>query len=68
MSAQRSYHWVDRVSFIDETEERIYDGETTFTKFLEVEDAWHPMSKKQYDTMIAKHREENKEFYTKLEK
>lgn len=67
--AMRSYHWCDRVSFIDESEGgREYVGETTFTKFLEVEENWHPMSKKQYDTLIAKHREENKEFYSKLEK
>ena len=64
--ADRAYHWCDRVIFIDESEGRKSMGETTFTKFLEVEDQWHPMSKKQYDAMILKHREENNEFYTSL--
>ena len=37
LTAMRSYYWVDRVSFIDESEgEREFVGGTTFTKFLEV--------------------------------
>ena len=59
--AMRSYHWVDRVSFIDETEDgREYVGETTYTKFLDLEDNWHPMSKKQYDKEISDLQEKHK--------
>ena len=46
LTAMRSYYWVDRVSFIDESEgEREFVGGKTVTKFWEVEKHWHPMSK-----------------------
>lgn len=59
LTATRAYHWVDRVLFIDESEgDRKYIGETTFTKFLEVEDAWIPMTVQEYEEILNKHRNE----------
>lgn len=61
LTAMRSYHWVDRVTFIDESEgSRTHVGETTFTKFIENEEHWYPMSKKQYEKKINDLKENNK--------
>lgn len=51
--ALRSYHWVDRVIFIDETNDgRVYVGETTFSKFIEHEDHWNPTTKEEYYKLL----------------
>jgi len=61
LTAMRTYSWVDRVSFIDESEgNRMYVGETTFTGFLDIEEHWHPMSKKQYEKIINDLKEKHK--------
>ncbi len=68
LTAQRSYHWVDRITFIDESEgSRKYVGdETTFTEFIENEEHWHPMSKKQYEKIINDLHEKHGDYYEKL--
>ena len=56
ITAHRSYHWVDRVTFIKEgsvhyledkgiwsTGDRLHIGETTYTKFKEEEKDWVPI-------------------------
>jgi hypothetical protein len=59
LTATRAYHWVDRVIFIEEFKgDRLCVGETTFTKFLEVEDAWTPMTVQEYEELLEKHRNE----------
>ena len=70
LTAQRSYHWVDRITFIDESEgSRKYVGdETTFTEFIENEEHWHPMSKKQYEKIINDLHEKHGDYYEKLKK
>jgi len=70
LTAQRSYHWVDRITFIDESEgSRKYVGdETTFTEFIENEEHWHPMSKKQYEKIINDPHEKHGDYYEKLKK
>lgn len=61
LTAMRSYHWKDNVSFINESDgTREYVGSTTFEEFMKNEEHWHPMSKKQYDADIAALQEKHK--------
>jgi hypothetical protein len=69
LTAMRSYHWKDHIAFIDESDgERRYVGQTTFSEFMNVEENWHPMSKKQYEKIINDLHEKHGKFYEKLKK
>lgn len=62
LNAMRSYHWVNLVALIDESDgKRKYVGHISFTKFLEVEQHWYPMSKKEYQTLHSDYKEKYNE-------
>lgn len=54
--ALRSYHWVDRIIFIDESEgSRKYKGEMSFTEFAQYMDVdWTPVEPNETNSFEAK--------------
>ena len=51
LSAERSYHWVDRIIVIDENRGREVVADEKFTTF-DLEN-WEPMTKTQYAQVLA---------------
>lgn len=59
LTAQRAYHWKDYVIIIDESDEREIVGFSTFEEFMELEENWNPMTKKQYEVLINQLKEKH---------